>query len=46
VGIERHRGTSLMLNSPPPPLGHHRALGVVLLQGPGEALFLVSEVPL
>ena len=30
LGEERYRGTSLIRNSPPPE-GHHRALGVVLL---------------
>ena len=30
----------------PPPHDHHRALGIVLLQGPRGALFLMSEVPL
>ena len=29
-----------------PPWDHHRALGIVLLKGPRERLFLVSEVPL
>ena len=40
-----YRVTSLIRNSPPSQ-GHHRALGTVLLQGPGGALFLMSEVPL
>ena len=30
----------------PPPLGHHRALGIVLLQGPSGVRFPMSEVPL
>ena len=30
----------------PPPQDLHRALGIVLLQGPRGALFLMSEVPL
>jgi hypothetical protein len=29
------RVNSLVRNSPPPPQRHHRALGTVLLQGPG-----------
>ena len=37
-----NRGTSLMENSTAPS-GHHRALGIIL-QGPTEALFLISEV--
>ena len=40
-----YRGTSLIRNSPPPE-GHHRALGIVLLLGPAGRLFLMSEVPL
>ena len=40
-----YRGTSLIRNSTPP-LDHHRALGIVLLQGARGALFLMSEVPL
>ena len=39
------RGTSLIRNSPPPQ-DHHRILGIVLLQGPRGALFLMSEVHL
>ena len=31
---------------PPPPQDFHRALGIVLLQGPKGARFLMSEVPL
>ena len=30
----------------PPPQDHHRALDILLLQGPRGALFLMSEVPL
>ena len=30
----------------PPLQGRQRALGILLLQGPGWALFLMSEVPL
>jgi len=30
----------------PPPEDHHRALGIVLLQGPQRVGFLMSEVPL
>ena len=41
-----YRGTSLIRNSPPPQQDHHRDLGIVLLQGPREALLLMSEVPL
>jgi len=37
------RGTSLIINSPPPQ-GHHRALGIILLQGPRGSRFLMSEV--
>ena len=37
--------TSLIRNSPPPQ-DHYRALGIVLLQGPRGARFLMSEVPL
>ena len=40
-----YRGTSLIRNRTPP-YEHHRALGMVLLQGPMGALFLLSEVPL
>ena len=40
-----YRGTSLIRNSTPPQ-DHHRALGIVLLKGPRDALFLMSEVPL
>ena len=38
-----YRVTSLIINSAPP-YDHHRALGIVLLQGPKEELFLMSEV--
>ena len=31
---------------PQPPLDRHRALGIVLLQGPRGALFFMSEVPM
>ena len=31
---------------PPPPYGHHRALGIVLPQGRRGSLFLMSEVHL
>ena len=31
---------------PPPPLDHHRALGVGLLWGPTGGVFVMSEVPL
>ena len=44
VGLT-YRGTSLIRNTCPP-LDHHRALGIGLLQGPREGLFLKSEVPL
>ena len=30
----------------PPPYDHHRALGMVLLQGPRGRRFLMTEVPL
>ena len=40
-----YRGTSLKRSSPPRK-GHHRALGMVLPQGPRGPLFLMSEVPL
>ena len=40
-----YKGTSLMRNSRPPQ-GHHRALGIVLMQGLRGAPFLVGEVPL
>jgi len=40
-----YRGTSL-IRKRPPPRTHHRALCIVLLQGPRRALFLMSEVPL
>ena len=39
-GVPRSRETA------PPPLGVHRALSIVILQGPRGALFLMSEVPL
>ena len=38
-------GTSLIRNCPPP-WDCHRILLTVLLEGPGRALFLMSEVPL
>jgi hypothetical protein len=38
-----YRGTSLIIKS----LNNHgRTLGIVLLQGPGRGVFLMSEVPL
>ena len=40
-----YRVTSL-IRKRPPPRTHHRALCIVLLQGPRRALFLMSEVPL
>ena len=30
----------------PPPQGHYRTLGIVLLQGPTQKVILMSEVPL
>ena len=45
-GRREHMGTSLIKKSPPPPQDHHRALGIVLLQGLGGKLFLMSETPL
>jgi hypothetical protein len=36
----------LRSQDPPPPQDHHRALGMGLLQGPREGLFLMSEVTL
>ena len=39
------RGTSLVRKAPLPPQDHHRALGIVLLEGARGALFLMSEVP-
>ena len=30
----------------PPPLDHRRVLGIVLIEGPRRALFLMREVPL
>ena len=41
----QYRGTSLVRNRTPPK-GPHRALGIVLLQGPRGRRFLMSEVPL
>ena len=41
----RYMGTSLIGNTPPPQ-DHHRALGLVLLQGSRGWQFLMSEVPL
>ena len=43
--VRVYRSTSLTINSPPL-WEHHRALGIVLLQGPRGALCLMSEVPL
>ena len=40
TGVPRSQATA------PPPKGHHRALGTVLLQSPRGVLFLMSEVPL
>ena len=37
-----YRDTSLIRNSPPPS-GHHRALGIVLLQGPRGAQFRLLQ---
>ena len=41
-GIQRY----LADKKQPPPMDHHRALGIFLLQGPRGALFLTREVPL
>jgi len=41
----QYRGTSL-IRTRPPPQDHHKALDRVLLKGPSEAPFLMSEVPL
>ena len=40
-----YRGTSPIRNRAPPS-DHPRPLGIVILQGPRKALFLMSEVPL
>ena len=40
----RYRGTSLIRNCPPP-LGHRRALGIVLLYGPRRRQVLMGEAP-
>jgi len=40
-----YRGTSL-IRKRPPPYDHHRAPGMVLLQGPRRRRFLMSEAPL
>ena len=40
-----YRVTSPVRNSQPPQ-DHHRAIGIVLRQGPRGALFLMIEVPL
>ena len=40
-----YRGASL-IRKRPPTRTYPRALGIVLLQGPRGALFLMSEVPL
>ena len=39
-----YRGTSLITKRPPP-LDHHRALDINLLQGARVGRFLMSEVP-
>jgi len=44
-GVHLYRGTSTIRKSIPPQ-GHHRVLGIRLLQGPTGALFLMCEVPL
>ena len=36
---------SLAHKKQPPPLDHHRTLGIVLLKGPRRGVFLMSEVP-
>ena len=43
--VQSYRGTWLIRNGTPPQ-DHYKALGIVLLKGPREALFLMSEVPL
>ena len=40
-----YRGSLLMRNCHPPQ-DHHSAICILLLQGPGGSLFLMSEVPL
>ena len=39
-----YRGASLIRNSTPPE-DHHKALGIVPLQGPAQALVFMSEEP-
>ena len=34
------------MGTSPPPQDHHRALGMSLVYGPSEGLFLMSQVPL
>ena len=45
-GACMHEYLALKNQSPLPPEDCRRALGVVLLQGPRGALFLMGEVPL
>ena len=40
-----YRGTSLIRNTLPKKI-HHRSLGIGLLQGPTEGVFLMSKVTL
>jgi len=47
VGSTNHvQGHLAHKKQPPHPQGHHKALGMVLLEGARGALFLMSEVPL
>ena len=39
-------GGTLLMRNCAPPLDHHRALGIGLLQGPRRKHFLMSEVPM
>ena len=45
IVLTEYRDTSQIRNSAPP-WDHHRALDIVLLQGPRGSLFLMSEGPL
>ena len=45
VRFDGYRSASL-ISKRPPLRTHHRALGIGLLSGPREGLFLMSQVPL
>ena len=44
-GWKREGGGTSLIRKKSPPSGFHMALGIVLLQGPRGARFLMGEVP-